>query len=70
MREPPRHWGGPPDLPLTKVSPPLAVMATEAALEDYRRSQRLERVSDYLFLLNIVLPEILSAYMCLFPQKN
>ncbi|CAM9759336.1 unnamed protein product [Pylaiella littoralis] len=38
------HWGGPAGLPLAKVSPPLAVTATEAALEDYRRSQRLERV--------------------------
>eukprot|EP00903_Cladosiphon_okamuranus_P016248 g14986.t2 len=38
----PRHWGGPPELPRAKVSEPLAVMATEAALEDFRRGREGE----------------------------
>lgn len=61
----PRHWGGPPGIPLTKVSSPLAVTATEAALEDYRRSQRLERVSGNLCSLiefSFLVPSALDGY--------
>lgn len=46
----PRHWGGPPER-RAKVSEPLAIMATEAALEDFRRSQKFERVRDVQQLL-------------------
>lgn len=56
------HWGGPAGLPLAKVSPPLAVTATEAALEDYRRSQRLERVRN-ICLSNMCSPEAVSVYL-------
>ncbi len=45
----PRHWGGPPDFPRMKVSEPLAVMTTEAALDEYRQSQRHERVRERMF---------------------
>lgn len=44
----PRLWGGPPEFPRVKVSEPLAVMATEAALENFRRSQVVHRVSSVL----------------------
>ncbi|CBJ48921.1 hypothetical protein Esi_0057_0107 [Ectocarpus siliculosus] len=48
MPEPlPRHWGGPPEFPRAKVAAPVAVMATEAALEDYRQRRRAERIRDH-----------------------
>ncbi|CAM9381816.1 unnamed protein product [Ectocarpus fasciculatus] len=48
MAEPlPRHWGGPPEFPRAKVAAPVAVMATEAALEDYRQRRRAERIRDH-----------------------
>ncbi|CAM9686256.1 unnamed protein product, partial [Hapterophycus canaliculatus] len=50
----PRHWGGPPEVPLAKVSQPLAVMATEAALEDYKRRHRERRVRTCILKSRIV----------------
>lgn len=45
MPEPlPRNWGGPPEFPRAQVAAPVAVMATEAALEDYRQRRRAEGV--------------------------
>lgn len=63
MAEPlPRHWGGPPELPQAKVSAPVAVMATEAALEDYRLRRRAERVRRTLHPGLVALPPVVSGW--------
>ncbi|CAB1112842.1 unnamed protein product [Ectocarpus sp. CCAP 1310/34] len=43
----PRHCSGPPEFPRAKVAAPVAVMATEAALEDYRQRRRAEIIRDH-----------------------